>query len=132
MPVEALDKIRIDKWLWAVRAFKTRSKATQACKAGKVSIGGIKVKPSRTVETGDVIELRREGAKRILKVLTPLDKRVGAPRVPEFMEDLTPPEDIATNKKTGKEAAQYAQTTSRDRRRLRRFLAEHLDGDDKA
>ena len=54
----ALTEVRIDKWLWAVRIFKTRSIATEACKKGRISIGGVSVKPSRTIKVGDVIEVR--------------------------------------------------------------------------
>ncbi len=127
--METGGKIRIDKWLWAVRAFKTRSKATQACKSGQVAIGGIKVKPSRTIAPGDLIELRKEGQKRTLKVIGILENRVGAPRVAEFMKDLTPATEIAANLKSNREAAEYAKTTSRDRRRLRQFLDEQLHDD---
>ncbi len=123
--METEDKVRIDKWLWAVRAFKTRSKATQACKAGQVEIGGVKAKPSRTVEPGTVITIVKEGVKRTLKVIATLEKRVGAPRVAEFMKDLTPTTEIASNLKSRRDATDFAKSTSRDRRRLRQFLAEH-------
>ena len=122
--METEGKVRIDKWLWAVRAFKTRSKAAQACKSGQVEIGGVKVKPSRTIAPGDLIELSKEGLKRTLKVIGMLENRVGAPRVAEFMKDLTPATEIAANLKSSREAADYAKSTSRDRRRLRQFLDE--------
>jgi ribosome-associated heat shock protein Hsp15 len=83
-------KVRIDKWLWAVRAFKTRSLAGQACDAGTVKINGRALKPSRTVGPGEVISVRQPGLTRTLRVREVVEKRVGAARVPEFMEDLTP------------------------------------------
>lgn len=128
--METEDKIRIDKWLWAVRVFKTRSKAAQACKSGQVEIGGKSVKPSRNIEPGEVVIIRKEGLKRTLKVIEILKNRVGARLVGDFMEDLTPEPDIAANLKRGREAAEFAKSTSRDRRRLRQFLTEELHHDD--
>ena len=124
--MEPEGKVRIDKWLWAVRAFKTRSKAAQACKSGQVAIGGVKVKPSRAIEIGDIIEFSKTGIKRTVKVTGHLVHRVGAPRVAEFMKDLTPATEIAANLKSSREAAHYAKSTTRDRRRLRQFLEEQF------
>ena len=124
-----MGKVRIDKWLWAVRAFKTRSKASQACKSGQVAIGGVKAKPSRTIEIGDIIELRKAGIKRTIKVTGLLENRVGAPRVAEFMTDLTPESEIAAQIQSRKNAGNYTKSTSRERRRLRRFLEEQFQDD---
>jgi ribosome-associated heat shock protein Hsp15 len=85
--------VRIDKWLWCVRVFKTRSQATLACRSGKVKIGDEPVKPSREVKTGEVFSVSTEGLKRMLKVKALLENRVGAKLVEEFLEDLTPPEE---------------------------------------
>ncbi|MFO7997786.1 MAG: RNA-binding S4 domain-containing protein [Bacteroidales bacterium] len=84
---------RIDKWLWAVRVFKTRSLATQACRSGKVKVDDLEVKPSREVRKGMVIELRWGPIIRHLKVLDLLEKRVGAKLVAHYMQDLTPEEE---------------------------------------
>jgi ribosome-associated heat shock protein Hsp15 len=81
---------RIDKWLWAVRIFKTRSLATSACRDGQVTIGGQAVKPSRDVKVGDLIQAKTGEITRTIKVLKFLDRRVGAQVAKEYAEDLTP------------------------------------------
>jgi ribosome-associated heat shock protein Hsp15 len=86
---------RIDKWLWAVRVFKTRSMATQACKAGKVKVDELAVKPSREVRREMIISVHNGPITRTLKVLELLHNRVGAKLVNEYMLDLTPPEEYA-------------------------------------
>ena len=82
--------VRIDKWLWAVRVYKSRSLATAACSAGKVRIAGQSLKPSRSVRVGDVITAGTGDITRTVRVVALLDRRVGAKIVPEYMEDLTP------------------------------------------
>lgn len=83
--------VRIDKWLWAVRLFKTRSLATAACTAGHVKIDGSPVKPAREVRVGEVVNARCGQLDRTVKVLALLERRVGAKLVPQHLEDLTPP-----------------------------------------
>jgi ribosome-associated heat shock protein Hsp15 len=85
--------VRIDKWLWSVRIFKTRSQATTACRAGKVKISENTVKPSREVRTGEVITVNQPPVLKTLKVLALLENRVSAKLVVDFMEDLTPKEE---------------------------------------
>ena len=82
--------VRIDKWLWAVRVFKTRAIAAEACQKGHVSILGHPVKASRDVRVGDVIVLKKEHLTRTFKVLRVIEQRVGAPVAKECAEDLTP------------------------------------------
>ncbi|TVR50973.1 MAG: RNA-binding S4 domain-containing protein [Puniceicoccaceae bacterium] len=84
--------MRIDKWLWAVRLFKTRGLALEACKAGHVRIEGQPVKPSRMVRGGEEILARVHLVERKVRVLGLPASRVGPQRVAEFMDDLTPPE----------------------------------------
>ncbi len=84
---------RIDKWLWSVRLFKTRSMATQACRAGKVKVEDQAVKPSREVQRGMIITIQSGPLQRSVKVLELLDKRIGAKLVSQYMEDLTPDEE---------------------------------------
>jgi ribosome-associated heat shock protein Hsp15 len=85
--------VRIDKWLWAVRAFKTRSMASDACRTGKVVIAGQPVKPSRETRIGDEVEVRvGPQLTRTLRVKELLQNRVAAKLVPEYADDLTPPE----------------------------------------
>jgi len=85
--------VRIDKWLWSVRIFKTRNQATLACKSGKVKISDHAVKPSREVRTGEVITISMESIKKLVKVLGLVEHRLGAKLVAGFMEDLTPAEE---------------------------------------
>lgn len=89
---------RVDKWLWSVRAFKTRSQATDACKSGKVKIGDVSVKPSREVKLNEEIVIHVQHIYRTLKVIGLLNNRVGAKLVPNYMEDLTPPEEYEKEK----------------------------------
>jgi ribosome-associated heat shock protein Hsp15 len=82
--------VRVDKWIWAVRIFKSRSQATEACKSGKVSIDGVALKPSRIVDVGDIIEVKKDQINMLLEVVDLLEKRVGAKLVEKYMNNLTP------------------------------------------
>ena len=88
-----MSAVRIDKWLWAVRLFKTRSQATDACRSGKVLIGEQPVKPSREVHVGDLVEVRSGPLIRMVEVKAPLEKRVGAKLVEDYLIDHTPEEE---------------------------------------
>jgi ribosome-associated heat shock protein Hsp15 len=88
------EAIRIDKWLWSVRVYATRSLATEECKKGRVTIGGIAVKPSRTVKVGETILVRKNPVTYTYRVVELLGKRVGAKLVPDYMQDLTPAEEL--------------------------------------
>lgn len=88
------DTIRIDKWLWAVRLFKTRTQASDACKGGKVKMEGVNLKPSREVKAGDMLEVHHNHIKRTVKVKVAAKNRVAAKLVPDLMEDLTPAEEF--------------------------------------
>lgn len=81
---------RIDKWLWAMRVFKTRSIATEACKKGRVMMGGNPVKPSRMIKEGDEIDVKKPPVTFRFKVLKIANNRLGAKLVPEYMENITP------------------------------------------
>lgn len=87
-------EVRIDKWLWAVRLFKTRSLAAEACKKGRVMLSGISVKPSRMVRVDDVIQLRRSPITFSFKVLALTEARMNAKLVPNFMENVTSPDQL--------------------------------------
>ncbi len=95
MESEPRHDVRLDKWLWAVRVYKTRSSAIAACQAGHVKIGGRRVKPSRSVRLGEIIAAQVGEIIRTIRVTGFLERRVGARLVPEFMEDLTPPSEYA-------------------------------------
>ncbi len=99
------NSLRIDKWLWAVRLFKTRNQATQACKAGKVKIDGESVKPSREVKEGLIITVQSGTIKKTVKVVGLLHKRVGTGLVSHYMEDLTPEEEYIKQEKMKKQPA---------------------------
>jgi ribosome-associated heat shock protein Hsp15 len=86
--------VRIDKWLWAVRLYKTRSQATDACRKGHVSISELPVKASRTIQVGDVVKVRKAPVIRSFKVLGLAEKRMGAKLIHDFLEDITPPEEL--------------------------------------
>jgi ribosome-associated heat shock protein Hsp15 len=86
-------EVRIDKWLWCVRAFKTRSDAADACRNGAVTLNGNEAKPGRDVRSGDTITVRHAGLTRTLKALTLPRSRVAAKELPALVEDLTPPEE---------------------------------------
>ena len=87
-------EVRIDKYLWAIRAFKTRTEAADACKGGKVKVGDNNAKPSRTVEAGDILTVRKGVVTYTYKVVQPTEHRVGAALVPQFAENLTPQEEL--------------------------------------
>jgi ribosome-associated heat shock protein Hsp15 len=89
----SLDSLRVDKWLWAARVFKTRSLAGAACDGGKVDVNDEAAKPARRVRTGDLIRVTLpRGRRRILKVAGVDDRRGSAEVAKALFEDLTPPE----------------------------------------
>lgn len=81
---------RVDKWLWAMRVFKTRTIATDACKKGRVMMGGVAVKPSRGVKPGDVIDVRKPPITYTFRVKALAPNRLGARLVPDYLENITP------------------------------------------
>ncbi len=86
--------IRIDKWLFAVRLYKTRSLASEECRKGKVMIGGMNVKPSRELKVGETIQVRRPPITRSYKILALTESRMAAKLVPEFMVETTPASEL--------------------------------------
>lgn len=83
-------EVRIDKWLWAMRVFKTRTIATDACKKGRVMMGGLPVKPSRPIKEGDIIEVRKPPITYTFRVKATTQNRLGAKLVPDYLENITP------------------------------------------
>ena len=123
-------EVRIDKWLWAVRLFKTRTLATEACQKGRITISGITVKPSRTVKVGDIIKVRRPPVTYSFKVLQLAEKRMGAALTPGFIEDITPPEELEileVQKNMG--WMQRDRGTGRPTKKERRDLDDFFDTD---
>ena len=90
-----MEEVRIDKYLWSIRVYKTRSEATDACKGGKVRVNGADIKPSKAVKPGDVIVARKGAVAYTYKVLELIDKRQGAKLVPRYAENQTPEEELA-------------------------------------
>jgi ribosome-associated heat shock protein Hsp15 len=88
------EDVRVDKWLWAVRIYKTRSQASEACRKGHVSIGNLPVKPSRSVHVGEVVKVRKSPITRSFKILELAEKRMSAKLTVDYLEDVTPPEEL--------------------------------------
>ena len=103
-------EVRIDKWLWAVRLFKTRTLAADACKKGKVIIQNIQVKPSRNVKVGDIVSIKRNPILFSFKVLALSENRMNAKLVADFMLNVTTPDQLELI-----ELAKLAVQTGRDR-----------------
>ena len=119
--------MRIDKWLWAVRLFKTRSLATEACKAGHVTVDGHAVKPARDVRIGETITALTGDVRRTLRVLALLEQRVGAPLVKQCAEDLTPAAELEKQRDPALRPLFHrpkgaGRPTKKERRELEEFL----------
>ncbi len=128
-----MSEARIDKWMWAVRIFKTRTIAAEACKKGRISINGALAKAARTIKPGDVIQVRKPPVTYSFKVLQTIEKRVGAKLVPEMMENITTPDQyelLEMSKVSGfiNRAKGTGRPTKKDRRELEDFTApEFMD-----
>ena len=125
---------RLDKWLWAARIFKTRSIAADACKNGRISIGGVKQKASKMVKVGDVIEVRKPPITYSFKVLQAIQNRVGAKLVPEVLENVTAREQLELlemNRISGfvGRARGTGRPTKKERRELDGFIQPAFFGD---
>lgn len=125
---------RLDKWLWAARIFKTRSIAADACKNGRISIGGVKQKASKMVKVGDVIEVRKPPITYSFKVLQAIQNRVGAKLVPEVLENVTTKEQLELlemNRISGfvGRARGTGRPTKKERRELDDFIQPAFFGD---
>ena len=87
-------ELRLDKYLWCIRVFKTRSEATDACKGNKVQVNGVPSKPSKEVKVGDMLVIRKGPVELTYRVKAALHARVGAALVPEYAENLTPEAEL--------------------------------------
>ena len=122
-------KVRIDKWLWATRIYRTRSLAAEACRGGHVRVGGLKVKPSRNASIGDTIVAQTVAVKKTVRVIALLERRVGAKLVEEYLEDLTPPEERVMKRVTVAQSILQrdrgtGRPTKKDRRDIDRLMGE--------
>ena len=128
-----MEKTRIDKYLWAIRFFKTRSQATDAIDSGKVKMNGAAIKPARPVSVGDVYQIRTPDGKKTIQVTALLEKRVAYPEAIKHYADITPEEDIllkdalAPSFYTGKRLSKTGHPTKKQRRDLDEFLSESID-----
>lgn len=118
-------EVRIDKWLWAVRLFKTRALAAEACKKGKVLIKGIEAKPSRNVKVGDVVCVKRNPVLFSFELLRLAENRMGAKLVPEFIRNVTTQDQLELY-----ELAKVAAQNNRDRGTGRPTKKERRDIED--
>ncbi len=133
--MEGKGEVRIDKWLWAVRIFKTRTIAIEACKKGRITIKGTTVKPSRMVRVGDVIDIRKSPITYSFEVLDLTERRMGAKLVHQYMKDVTPPsqlEILELNRISGfvDRARGTGRPTKKDRRDLEQFSEDYTFFDD--
>lgn len=103
-------EVRVDKWLWAVRIYKTRSLAAEACKKGKVTCNGVTLKPSHVVKVGEVYQVKRSPIICSYKVIALAHNRMAAKLVPDFMMDVTTPDQLELL-----ELSRLAQATGRAR-----------------
>jgi ribosome-associated heat shock protein Hsp15 len=132
------DDQRIDKWLWAMRVYKTRTIATEECKKGRVSIGagdGVIVKPSRTVKVGDIVNVRKPPIQYTFRVLKLAPNRLGAKLVPEYLENLTPQAqydllDVVRISGFVDRRKGLGRPTKREGRELSKFTSEAFENDD--
>jgi ribosome-associated heat shock protein Hsp15 len=128
------DQARIDKGLWAVRIYKTRSIAAEACKKGHVSIGERTAKPAHNVRVGDIVNVKKTPITYSFKVLQCAEHRVGAKLVPELMENVTPQEQyniLEMSKMSGfvDRARGTGRPTKKERRDLDQFVDDWNDND---
>ncbi|REJ83537.1 MAG: RNA-binding S4 domain-containing protein [Bacteroidetes bacterium] len=122
------DKFRVDKWLWCVRIFKTRSIATQACEQGKILINDQPAKASRVVRENDIVSFRRQGLTRKYKVLALPKSRIGAKLLPDYMTELTDPAELEAYFARTKRVTIFRDPgTGRPTKRERRALDDFLD-----
>lgn len=128
-----MNEVRVDKWLWAMRVFNTRTVATEACKKGRVLMGGVAVKPSRTIKVGDVVDVRKPPVTYSFRVKALTQNRLGAKLVPDYMENITPKSELdlldivrisgfidrrkglgRPTKREGRDLAQFTESISED------------------
>jgi ribosome-associated heat shock protein Hsp15 len=119
-------EVRIDKWMWATRIFKTRTIAAEACKKNRVMIQGVNVKASRMIKVGDIIQVRKPPITYSFKVLEVTERRMGAKMVPQYLENVTTADQyeiLELNRISGfvDRAKGMGRPTKKDRRELEQF-----------
>lgn len=129
------EEARIDKWLWAARIFKTRSIAADACKNGRVTVGGTNVKPSRMVKVGETVSVRKPPITYSFKILQAIEQRVGAKLITQVYENVTTPDQYELLEMTRisgfvDRARGTGRPTKKERRSLDAFIGPSLEGFD--
>ena len=129
------ESARLDKWLWAARIFKTRSMAADACKNGRVTVGGANAKPSRTVKAGETINVKKTPITYSFKILNAIETRVGAKLIPQVYEDATDPKQyelLEMSRISGfiDRARGMGRPTKKDRRAMDAFVEPAVFGID--
>ncbi|MDP6795909.1 MAG: RNA-binding S4 domain-containing protein [Verrucomicrobiota bacterium] len=116
------EAVRVDKWLFAVRLFKTRSQAADACRNGKVRLNDAPTKAAKPLKPGDTVTVRQSPITRTLKVVGLTERRVGAKLVSDFATDETPPAELEKLRQAKRERAGDGHPTKRNRRLILRFI----------
>lgn len=116
-----MESTRVDRWLWAVRLYKTRTEATAACRGGRVRVGGAPAKPAAPVRVGDVVEARVHGRDRVVEVARIIEQRVGATIAAECLVDRSPPPPSEPVPTVAHRDRGTGRPTKRDRRQMERF-----------
>lgn len=128
-----MSEVRIDKFLWAMRIYKTRSIATDACKNGRITMNGAQLKPSRTFHVGDTFSVRKGPITYTYRILQLCQNRLGAKMVPEYIRDITAPEQLELLElarlagQSGRDRG-TGRPTKKDRRDIETFMSDaYLD-----
>ncbi|MDH6313519.1 ribosome-associated heat shock protein Hsp15 [Parabacteroides sp. PFB2-10] len=129
-----MEEVRIDKWMWATRIFKSRSIAVDACKKNRIMVNNVQAKASRTIKVGDVIQVRKPPITYSFKVLALTERRMGAKLVPEYLENVTTPDQyeiLEMNRISGfvNRSKGMGRPTKKDRRELEQFADPDSMGD---
>ena len=132
-------EVRVDKYLWAMRIYKTRSIASDACKNGRITMNGVQLKPSRTFHVGDTFSVRKGPITYSYRVLQLSENRLGAKLVPEYLQDCTSPQqlellELARMAGNGSRDRGTGRPTKKDRRDIEVFMSDNyldeIDWDD--
>lgn len=123
-------EVRVDKYLWAMRIYKTRSIAADACKNGRITMNGVQLKPSRTFHIGDAFSVRKGPVTFTYRILALTENRLGAKIVPEYMQDITPPDQLELLElahmaaQSGRDRG-TGRPTKKDRRDIESFMSDN-------
>ena len=129
-----MSEVRVDKYLFAMRIYKTRTIAADACKKGRVTMNGVELKPSRTFHVGDIFSVRKNPITLTYRILRLSENRLGAKLVPDYLQDITPPDQLELLElarlagRNGRDRG-TGRPTKKDRREIETFLSDDYDFD---